>query len=211
MEHRNGAWFTQRDGSARARSHDLGSEPRTFSAPRGCWPSAQRVVTVHRRRIGFLEDLFANEDPASHIGKISADSFAAHCRSIATTYFDAVDAFEARWTGWKWKSSNRNCGTPTCRRCAPARRVDPAACSAPASVRTFSRPDFSPPGRQGRSAVPLGECRYERTVMRSKRARPVAAVTNPLDRCRSAPTNRCACSVRHGIARQPAVPPACWA
>lgn len=53
------------------------------------------VVTVHRARLPFLDELYANDDPLSRVGMLDADSFAAALLDrMLTTYFDAIDRFE---------------------------------------------------------------------------------------------------------------------
>jgi magnesium transporter len=55
------------------------------------------VVTVHRERIDFLEDVSTHNDPGSRLGALGADSFAAALLDrMLTAFFDAVDAFEER-------------------------------------------------------------------------------------------------------------------
>lgn len=151
MEHRNGAWFTQRDWfGARAIAPTWEDEHETFSG--AAWLLAvgpNVVVTVHRRRIGFLEERFANEDPESRIGKISADSFAAALLDrLLTTYFDAVDAFEARLDRLEveiLEPGLRHTHLPSLRRLRRAVSILRRQLSAHRDVfDTFSRPDFQP-------------------------------------------------------------------
>lgn len=55
------------------------------------------VITVHRRRVQFLEALARQDDAGSRIGQLDADSFAAAVLDrMLTAYFDTVDAFEDR-------------------------------------------------------------------------------------------------------------------
>jgi magnesium transporter len=151
MEHRNGAWFTQRDWfGARAIAPTWEADHETFSG--AAWLLAvgpNVVVTVHRRHIAFLEDLFANEDPESRVGMISADSFAAALLDrLLTTYFDAVDAFEQRLDRLEveiLEPKLRHTHLPALRRLRRAISILRRLLSAHRDVfDTFSRPDFQP-------------------------------------------------------------------
>jgi Mg2+ and Co2+ transporter CorA len=179
MEHRNGAWFTQRDWfGARAIAPTWDAEHETFSG--AAWLLAvgpNVVVTVHRRRIAFLEALFANDDPDSRVGKISADSFAAALLDrLLTTYFDAVDAFEERLDRLEveiLEPKLRHTHLPSLRRLRRAVSILRRLLSAHRDVfDTFSRPDFQPDQdekveKQFRSV----SLRYERAVDAVENAR----------------------------------------
>ena len=55
------------------------------------------VMTVHRRRVQFLDDLARENDARSRVGTLDADSFAAALLDrMLTAYFDTIDAFEDR-------------------------------------------------------------------------------------------------------------------
>lgn len=55
------------------------------------------VITVHRRRVQFLEALARQDDAGSRVGTLDADSFAAALLDrMLTAYFDTIDAFEDR-------------------------------------------------------------------------------------------------------------------
>lgn len=55
------------------------------------------VITVHRRHVQFLDDVAAQNDARSRVGKLDADSFAAALLDrMLTAYFDTIDAFEDR-------------------------------------------------------------------------------------------------------------------
>ncbi|BCT92596.1 hypothetical protein LYSHEL_16200 [Lysobacter helvus] len=179
MDHQNGAWFTQRDWfGARAIAPTWDATHETFSG--AAWLLAvgpNVVVTVHRRRIAFLEDVFANEDPDSRVGKISADSFAAALLDrLLTTYFDAVDAFEERVDRLEveiLEPTLRYTHLPSLRRLRRAVSILRRQLSAHREVfDTFSRPDFQPDQddkveKQFRSV----SLRYERAVDAVENAR----------------------------------------
>jgi magnesium transporter len=53
------------------------------------------VLTVHRGELAFLDELYGNDDPLSHVGMLDADSFAAALLDrMLTAFFDAIDGFE---------------------------------------------------------------------------------------------------------------------
>jgi magnesium transporter len=57
----------------------------------------QTVVTAHRAPLTFLDELFEHEDPASQVGVMEADSFAASLLDrMLTVYLDQLHAFEDR-------------------------------------------------------------------------------------------------------------------
>lgn len=55
------------------------------------------LITVHDKPQPFLDELFEHSDPGSHLGVLSADSFAAALLDrMLTVYFAVIDAFEDR-------------------------------------------------------------------------------------------------------------------
>jgi magnesium transporter len=180
MDHRNGAWFTQRDWfGARAIAPTWEADHETFSG--AAWLLAvgpNVVVTVHRRHIAFLEELLANEDPESRVGMISADSFAAALLDrMLTTYFDAVDAFEARLDRLEVEilepKLRHHTHLPSLRRLRRAVSILRRLLSAHRDVfDTFSRPDFQPDQDEKVEAQFRSVSkRYERTVDAVENAR----------------------------------------
>lgn len=86
-------WFAARAVAPRLAEDGIGCEGEPWLLVVG--PNI--VVTAHQRGLGFLDELFDNDDPLSRVGMLDADSFAAALLDrMLTAFFDAIDGFEDR-------------------------------------------------------------------------------------------------------------------